>query len=265
MTAVAVPLPRNRRRLPEATLVRLLQVAGLIAFLAVWQAAGAVRPQFYSSPTRMLAELWRLIAHQNLLALTLNSLVGLAIGLAISFVIGVTIGVLIGRYRIWRVALEPYMAALYSVPRVAFVPVMVIWFGIGRTFIISTVIVAAAVQIAFATAGGVRVATREYAEIAEALRLGPRESWLKVLIPGSLPFIATGLRLGVKRGLTAVIVGEFLIGVPGVGYALRTARVTMATDQLFAVATFLMVLGVTVITVIERAEHRFASWRPQAF
>lgn len=311
--------------------VRLLQLTGIVAFLGLWEVFGARKPEWYSQPSLTLAELWRLLGAEQVLPyidgsfplLLMKSLGGLLIGIALSFVVGVTLGFLIGRYRVFRVALDPYLAAIYSVPRVAFVPIMVVWFGIAdkflvagveipfSRFVIASVVVACSVLIAFSTAAGVHELMKEYNEISYAFNLrsgkGTVEEWvgaillvvtflataagwlslvqglillfatagllvvrdrhmfLKILLPGAVPFLATGLRIAVQRALIAVIVAEFLIGVPGLGFVIRDARAAYNTDRLFAMALLLMVLGGTLITITKAVESRLSSWRPKAF
>ncbi len=92
-----------------------------------------------------------------------------------------------------------------------------------------------------------------------------RRMFLKILLPGSVPFIATGLRFSLQRSLVAVIVAEFLVGVPGVGFIIRDARAASDVDRLFAMAILLMLLGVVIVQVTKRIEARLSSWRPQAF
>jgi ABC-type nitrate/sulfonate/bicarbonate transport system permease component len=322
-------LPARYRLSPGR--VRLLQVTGVLAFLLFWQIFGAERPEWYSQPTRVIAEMGRLVTADRVVqfidgsfwVLAAKSLGALLVGLVLSFVAGLTAGFLIGRYRLFQVALDPYMAAVYSVPRVAFVPIMVIWFGISATmevwgvgiplsrFVIASVVVASAVLIAFSTAAGVREMMREYSEVARAFNLmavksrneewivaavlgavviGAAAGWvsivqaiiatfvavavlvvrdrhlfLKILLPGAVPFLATGLRLAIQRGLVAVIVAEFLIGVPGLGFVIRASRAGGLTDRMFAMAIFLMVLGVLIIALTKRIETRLSAWRPKAF
>lgn len=92
-----------------------------------------------------------------------------------------------------------------------------------------------------------------------------RRMFFKILLPGSVPFIATGLRFALQRAVVAVIVAEFLVGVPGVGFIIREARAASDADRLFAMALLLMGLGVIIVQATKRIEARLSSWRPQAF
>ncbi len=311
--------------------IRVFQVIGVVLFLAFWQVFGGRKPEWYSQPTRTVSELWRLLGAEEVLPyiegsfweLLGKSLGALVVGIVLSFIVGVTIGFLIGRYRVFRVALDPYLAAIYSVPRVAFVPIMVIWFGIGTRFVaagvqvplsifvIASVVVACSVLIAFSTAAGVHELMKEYNEVSYAFNLragkGAVDEWTgaivlivaflataagwltvvqgvvllfatvvllvirdrhmfwKILLPGAVPFLASGLRIAVQRALIAVIVAEFLIGVPGLGFVIRDARAAYHTDRLFAMAFLLMVLGAIMIAITKAVEARLSSWRPKAF
>ncbi len=325
-------LPGGESRRPfRLSRVRVLQLSGIVVFLAFWQVFGGRKPEWYSQPTRTLTELWYLLGAEEVLPyiegsfweLFLKSLGALLVGIVLSFIVGVTLGFLIGRYRVFRVALDPYLAAVYSVPRVAFVPIMVVWFGIADSFlavgvevplsrfVIASVVVACSVLIAFSTAAGVHELMKEYNEVAYAFNLrggkGVVEEWVgaillivaflataagwlsliqglalvfatvgllvvrdrhmfwKILLPGAVPFLATGLRIAVQRALIAVIVAEFLIGVPGLGFVIRDARAAYHTDRLFAMALLLMVLGGTIVTITKAVESRLSSWRPRAF
>jgi NitT/TauT family transport system permease protein len=244
-----------------------VQIVGLIAFLAFWQVAGSSAPFLWSTPELVAKDIVELFAEDEALFLIAASLSSLLVGLVIAIIVGVLIGTLLGRYRRFGVMFEPYFAALYSVPRVAFVPLMVVWFGIGRTFVIASVVAACTILIVFATAAGVRETMRTYAEVATSLRVTGWNYFRKILIPGSVPFIATGVRLAVQRGTVAVIVGEFLVGVKpeGIGQMLRVARVEALVDRMFATAFLALLVGVVLFAITGYVERRFSAWRPRAF
>lgn len=261
----AATVTRPALRLPEVSRVRVVQLVGLALFLLAWEIGGSQATYLYSTPTRVVQDMIVLFMERNGLLLLWNTLFVLIIGLAVSIVLGVVIGTLLGRFRTFGIMFEPYFAALYSVPRVAFVPLMVVWFGIGQTFVIAAVIFAVTILIVFSTAAGVRETRRAYTEVATSFRITGWAFFSRVLIPGSIPFIATGVRLGVQRGLVAVIVGEFLIGLPGIGRMLREARVESLTDRMFATAVVAMIAGVLMLTLTGFVERRFSRWRPQVF
>lgn len=266
MTAVATPAPARTNPLQfRVSRVRVVQLLGLVGFLTLWEVFGSQQAYLWSQPTRVAADFVVLFTERDGFELVFNTVSVLLVGLAISITAGVIIGTLLGRFRTFAVMFEPYFVAFYSVPRVAFVPLMVVWFGIGREFVVAAVVAAVTIMIVFSTAAGVRETRRVYSEIATSLRITGLNFFAKVLVPGSIPYIATGIRLGVQRGLVAVIVGEFLIGLPGIGRMLRESRVEMFTDRMFSTAIVAMLVGVALILVTGVVERRFSRWRPQVF
>lgn len=270
MTAGTPALPRRSPPLlPRLSIsrVRLVQLVGLAIFLLVWQVLGSRQDYLYSTPLLIAEDVRELFLEDDAILLVMATLSSLLIGLVIAIMVGVIIGTLLGRYRWFRVMFEPYFAAVYSVPRVAFVPLMVVWFGIGRDFVVASVVAACTILIVFATAAGVRETMRAYAEVATSLQVKGVTFFRKVLIPGSVPFIATGVRLSVQRGIVAVIVGEFLVGVKpkGIGEMLRNARVEADADRMFSTAIVAMLVGVLLFLVTGAVERRFSRWRPTVF
>jgi NitT/TauT family transport system permease protein len=269
MTAATPAIDRGGFRRPRLTIsrVRVVQLIGLGLFLLAWQLIGSQQDYIWSTPYLVVEDFVELFTEDNALLLVLATLSSLVIGLAIAIVAGVIIGILLGRYRWFSVMLEPYLAALYSVPRLAFVPLMVLWFGIGRDFVIASVVMACTILIVFSTAAGVRETVRVYAEVATSLRITGTQFMRKILIPGSVPFIATGVRLAVQRGIVAVIVGEFLVGVKpkGIGEMLRTARVEADVDRMFATAIIALLVGLILFLITGYVERRLSRWRPRTF
>jgi ABC-type nitrate/sulfonate/bicarbonate transport system permease component len=265
MTAAVARRLNGLRGDRQAWSIRALQISGVSIFLIAWQLAGSVAPDFYSQPTRIVADLGTLLAEEDLLSLVWDSTYALLIGIGISLVVGVTVGMLIGRYHLFAVAIEPYMAAYYSIPRIAFVPLMVVWFGIEREFVIASVVAATTALLIIATADGVRLSRSMFDEVARSFQISGRQMFTKIMLPGAIPFIATGMRLGVQRALVAVIVAEFLVGLPGVGQLLRAARITLHTDRIFSSALVATIMGVVLVLLTGFVERRFSRWRPKVF
>jgi len=245
--------------------VRLLKVTGLVSFLVVWQVAGTASPAFYSTPTRVVAELQVLLFEDDLIPLTLETSWTMLVGLGLSIVIGVSIGFALGVYRRFSIAFEPWLAAFYAVPTAPWIPLMVVWFGIDREFAIAVVVIGTAVLLAFSTAAGVRETERQYREVAHSLQVKGWTMFIKVLLPGSIPFIGAGMRLSIKRAFTAVLIAEYLVGLPGLGLIIRGARESLATDRVFASAVAALIVGVALIAVSVAIERRLSRWRPVTF
>lgn len=241
-----------------------LSVLGVAAILLCWQVFGGLNLQLYSRPSDIVAEITSLIRNDDLLGQVGDTVTVLVVGWSLSVLIGVFLGYLIGRYHLWQVILEPYITALYSLPRIAFVPLLVIWLGIGHEFLIATIVTSAAIMMTLPTAAGIRETRHTYSEMSAAFCISRSRFLFKVLLPGALPFIATGMRISVQRALMTLIVAEFFVGAPGLGQMLSDARARLAITEVFAVAAVALVLGVLMSWAVSLVERRLSSWRPSA-
>lgn len=238
-----------------------LPLIGIAGFLIAWQVLGSFWPETISQPTRVAEELVEAIREDDLLGLALATTTALLIGFVISVIGGVLIGFAMAQVRWVRIALEPYLTALYATPRIAYIPLLVIWFGIGRQFLFAAVIAAAAVIIVFPTISGVQEADRHYRQMTDSLCINKLQYFGRVLLPASLPFVLTGARLGVQRALTTVIVAEFLVGYAGLGDALKTARIATDVDRVLALAVMCLAVGALLTGIITLIDRRAFAWR----
>ncbi|GII60810.1 hypothetical protein Skr01_08950 [Sphaerisporangium krabiense] len=240
-----------------------MRAAGVVVALVAWQVAGLVWPQVTSSPVRVAGELARLAVEGDLPGLVAGTVGTLLAGWAAAAVLGVAAGYVIGRYRTAAVALEPYLVALYSAPLIALVPLMVVWFGIGERFLVATIVLAAGVMLVFPAAAGTRQALHAYGELARAYGVGGRRLLTAVVLPGALPHIAAGLRISVQRALMAVVVGQFLVGHPGIGTLLSDARARLDADEVFAVALVALAVGAALTGLVGLAGRRLSAGRAE--
>ncbi|MER7129567.1 ABC transporter permease [Streptosporangium saharense] len=238
-------------------------LAGVALALAGWQLAGTFRPDFTSSPTLVATELVRLAREGELFPLVAGTVATLLAGWAVAVTLGTLTGFLVGRYRLLAVAFEPYLVALYSVPLIAMVPLMVIWFGIGEGFLLATVVLATAITMVFPAATGTRESMRAYGELARAYQVSGHRLLLRVVLPGALPYVVAGLRISVQRALMAVVVGQFLVGHPGLGTLIGDARARLDADEVFAVAFVALAVGALLTTLVGWAGRRLSAWRPE--
>jgi NitT/TauT family transport system permease protein len=145
----------------------------------------------------------------------------------------VALGVIIGWYRRIRLILDPFLNALYAAPRIAMMPLIIIWFGIGMWSKVFIVFLSAFFPILVNTVAGIRNMDRDLLRAARAFCASDWQIFKTLAIPGSVPFILTGVRQGVAVGLIGVVVGEMLGSSEGVGFMVAYGGQTFQTDTLF--------------------------------
>jgi ABC-type nitrate/sulfonate/bicarbonate transport system permease component len=243
----------------------LVGAGAVVAFLAVWQLVALRRlvPElFLPGPTDILNAFVAYIQKGQIWPDMWISGQELMYGFFLSIAIGLPIGVLMGWYKRLHQALDPFVTFFYSIPRVALTPLLIIWFGIGINSKIAVVFLGAVFAILINTAAGVRNLDPALIKAARSFGASDAQLFRTVVVPGSVPFILTGLRLGLGHALTGVVVGELVAAQAGVGLMMATAGATFQTSKVFVGLVIVASTGVVMTYVLSRIEQRFQSWKP---
>jgi taurine transport system permease protein len=242
----------------------LLGALAVVLFLAAWQAIFLVvpfNPLFMSKPSLIAAGYVDLIESGDLVDDLSVSAVPFFLGLGAAVLIGVPLGVVMG----WRVrvgyALDPLMTVFYATPLVAMAPLWVIFFGVGVTGKAVIVFTLALFPFIFNATAGVRSVDHLLIDVVRSLGGRERDIYLKVLLPGVLPFIVAGARIAVGRAMIGVLVGEFFAASEGIGYAITRFGDIFAIDRMFGCILTVMVLAVLFTEGIRWAERTAFPWR----
>jgi NitT/TauT family transport system permease protein len=239
-----------------------LRTASLLVTLVAWEWYGRnVDPIFFSYPTAILQAVPKMLATGELQSAFLVSIEGLSIGLTLSILAGVTIGLLIGRYRTLDYLLDVQITSLYSTPHVALLPLLILWFGLGGAAKIVLIFLSAFFPVVINTQSGVRNIGRGLVEVALAEGASERQIFTKIVIPASLPFIMTGIRLAMGRGVVAMVVGEMFADVSGLGGSIVKYGAAFATDKFFVVIIVLALMGVGLTEAVRILERRLTPWK----
>ena len=182
-------------------------------------------------------------------------------GFGLAAVVGVAVGFLMGTVRAAREYLDPWVAGLYSAPLVALAPFFIMFFGVGLAAKVALVFSVAVFPIIVNTFAGVYSVNPGLIEVARSFNATRAQILLKVLVPYSLSYIVTGLRLGVGRGLTGVVVGEFFFANAGLGFLVALAGQTFNTPLLFAGILVFAAAGVAITAGLKLLEQKLAPWR----
>jgi len=244
----------------------LILGGGAVALtIGIWEAfwaAGKISPLFLSGPSAIAKQFMNTLRHGTLLEDMAYSGRNFALGFALALIAGVVLGVIIGWYRRIRLLLDPFLNALYATPRIAMVPMIIIWFGIGMWSKVFIVFISAFFPILVNTVGGIRTMDNDLLRAARAFCASDWQIFTTLAIPGSVPFILTGVRQGVALGLIGVVVGEMFGGSQGIGFMVAYGGQTFQTDTLFVGVMIVAFAGILLTSVAEKLERHFSRWRP---
>lgn len=233
----------------------------LIALVQWGTEAGWISPLTLPKPTDVLAtfgELWQ----SGLLFKHLNpSLTRLVVGAAIGVSIGIFTGVMIGLFSYARAGLVPLVAALFPIPKIALLPLFVIWFGIDEASKYALIAFGTFTPTVVATYGAVDNVDRSLIRMGQSFGL----SWLsivrKIVLPGAMPGILSGLRISLAIAIILLVAAEMLGAEYGIGAYILEAGALYDLERLFAGVVILSLLGVIVSGVIGLIERRLLGWR----
>lgn len=215
-------------------------------------------------PSSVARSFWNLLLSGELKKHFVATLLEFAYGFSTACVVGILLGYLMGKYKRFDEIMDPWIATLYSIPIITVVPLIIIWFGIGMVSKVIVVFKITAVAIILNTAAGIKALDPVWLELAKSLRLSPLETTYKIRLPGALPYIITGMRLGVGRALLGVIVAELMAANAGLGYMLRDSSETWDSPKLFVTVILLAAMGLVSFNLIKKFERRMAPWRQSA-
>jgi ABC-type nitrate/sulfonate/bicarbonate transport system permease component len=237
----------------------VLGVSGLSLWEAI-AASGWVNPLLISSPSRIYTAAVWLFANgfSNDIWISAQEF-GIGFGLALAT--GLPLGLVLGWYRRPRLALEPFIAMVYSLPRVALMPVILLWLGIGIESKVAVVYLGAVFPIVITVMTGLKLLDPLLMNCARAFGANDRQLFLTLALPGTVPFILAGMRLGVGRALVGVVVGELIASTGGVGHMMSKAGATFQVDKVFVGVLLLAGAGWTLTEGLNWAERRLDRWR----
>ena len=256
--AERVAIARRRRAGLQNFGIRLVSLA---IFLGIWQiGAMNVDPVLFTTPWKVAVAAVGMIASGELWAGLWPSLVVLLIGLTLAIIFGTLLGLALARFHILDVGLTVYITFLYSIPSVALVPLIVLWAGYETTAKVIILFLFAFFPMVINTYQGVKSVDLKLLEVGRAFRCSERQLWVNIVLPGALPFIVTGIRLALGRGLIGMVLADLYTAISGIGYLIVRTASTYQVDKMFVPIVTLGLIGVTLTALLRFAEKRVAPW-----
>ena len=250
------------QRLYESRIGRGLG-AGIL-LVAIWQVLmGKVFEKsrlLFPPPSEIVAEAVYLIKTGDLFRHILMSLERVSIGFGIGFGVAVLLGVLIGRVRFLSDTLEPILEVIRPIPPLAWIPISILWFGIGTSQNVYIIFIASFFTTLVNTVAGVRSADTHL--VWSALNLGcPNRSVLwRVILPGALPFILTGARVGLGASWSCLVAAELVAAASGLGFMIMDARQLLLTERVLVGMLTIGLLGFLMDRGIRFVESKTVAW-----
>lgn len=242
-----------------------IRIATFLGVIILWElVSGSMNRVIMSSPGRTIDALVEMSTDGTLADAWAESLLILVVGLALSSTSGVALGILFGRFRLLDRFLEPILLALFMTPKVALLPLIALWLGYQDPAKILLVFLFSFFEIFFTVRNGVRTIDREFVEVARAYSIPEAIMLRKVVLPAAVPYVITGLRLGMLHGMVGVVLAGFFLENNGIGGLIFDAGGSFRVPNLFAALITVAAVGLAISIGIRVLERMIAPWKEQA-
>ncbi|EKQ70219.1 nitrate ABC transporter, permease protein [Leptolyngbyaceae cyanobacterium JSC-12] len=229
----------------------LAPVIALVIALALWQMFAQLT-QTLPGPIQVVQDTWDpLIINpfymegddKGLGWQTLASLQRVAVGYSLAAIVGILVGVLIGAIPVLYEAVDPMFQVLRTVPPLAWLPIALAIFKNSGPAGIFIIFVTAIWPIIYNTAVGVQQMPQDYKNVAKVLRLSSREYFFDILLPSIVPYMFTGLKLGIGLAWLAIVAAEMLRGDTGIGFFIWNSYNGGAISEVILALIYIGIVG----------------------
>ena len=236
----------------------------LVVF-ALWEMVarlGFFPPRLFPSLVEVARALVELTASGILPHHAFDTILRLLSGFALAAAVGVVMGIVMGRSRRAEDILLPLVSIGAPIPGLAYAPLFLLWFGLGNKSAVLLVAFVSAFPIIFNTWTGVKAVKEIWVRSAQAMGADDRRLFINVIVPGALPYILTGLRLGLAQAWRILVGVEMLAAVPwGLGWMIFGAREFLNTDVMLAGVVVIGVLGLALEKLVFQRLEKFTVMR----
>ena len=234
----------------------------LLLLVAEWGTqSGWISALTLPKPTDVLATFQELFETGLLFKHLAPSLARLIVGAALGVSVGITVGILIGLFSYVRAGLVPLVAAIFPIPKIALLPLFVIWFGIGEGSKYALIAFGTFTPTVVATYGAVDNVDRTLIRMGQSFGLSWWSIVRKIVLPGAMPGILSGLRISLAIAIILLVAAEMLGAEYGIGAYILQAGSLYDLERLFAGVVILSLLGVIMSFSISMIERRLLGWR----
>src|ERR1700685_958779 len=263
-TETIVAAPEQSFALSMRARERILGIASPLALLAVWEIAARLNyidVRFFPARSSVIVTMIEMRRSGELITNTLVSLRRLALGAVIGGVPALVLGIAMGLNRWVRAAFDPIVAATYPIPKSAILPLALLIFGLGEGSKIFMVAIGVFFPVVINATTGVLEINRIYLDVGRNYKASRWNTFWTIALPGALPVIMTGFKLGIGIGLVLIAIAEMIGAKSGLGYMIWTAWETFSVEQMYVGLFMIAIIGFVLTAVLNEIERIVVPWK----
>jgi ABC-type nitrate/sulfonate/bicarbonate transport system permease component len=245
---------------------RLLSIASPIALLLAWEITarmGWIDVRFFPAPSKIFATLVHMYQAGELAENTFVSLKRLFIGTVIGGVPALVLGIVMGLSRTIRAIFDPLIAATYPIPKSSILPLALLVFGLGEGSKIFMVAIGVFFPVVINATTGVLGINKIYLDVGRNFKADRWQTFWTIALPGALPVIMTGFKLGIGMGIVLIAIAEMIGAKSGLGFLIWSAWETFSVEQMYVGLFMIALIGFILSLAMDEIEKLVVPWKSQ--
>lgn len=263
--ALAGKMARPKRRgLSEAQVERLMSIGSPLFLLLLWELAAdfhMIDVRFFPAPSKIFGTFVTLAENGQLWKHLWASMQRLFWGFLFGGIPALALGVAMGLNRTLRAIIDPIVSATYPIPKSAILPLILLVFGLGEGSKIVMVAIGIFYPILINSMAGVLEIPKIYFDVGRNFKAGRWQIFRTVALPGALPLIMTGVKLGVGMGLILIAIAEMVGAKSGLGYMIWNAWEILSVETMYVGLIVIALLGLLFSFVVTEIERVLVPWK----
>lgn len=269
MTTVAVDLEMKRaaaRFFTRRNFERGLSILSPLLLLLFWQAGAAlgwIDTRFFPAPSAIFVSAWHMLVDGELWQNLSISLQRIVIGFCLGAIPGIVIGLAMGLFSPVRALIQPLVDATFPIPKIALLPLFIMVFGLGEQSKYAIIATAVIYLVLINTVAGVRNIDKIYLDVGKNFGASRWMMFTDVALPGAMPLILAGLKLGMGVALLVIVAAEFVGARSGIGYLIWTSWQVFQVEKMYVGLLVVAILGFGSALLLNYLERALIPWKPR--
>jgi ABC-type nitrate/sulfonate/bicarbonate transport system permease component len=266
MASIAMTDVGEARRIAAKRRDRLISVASPVGLLLAWELAAqlhAIDVRFFPAPSSIIRALVATARSGELWDNTEISLQRLVLGFLLGGIPALVLGIIMGISRPLRALVDPLIAATYPIPKSSILPLILLIFGLGEMSKVMMVAIGVFYPVAINATAGVLQINKVYLDVGKAFRANRWATFRTIALPGALPFIMTGVKLGAGLGLILIAIAEMVGAKSGIGYMIWSAWETFSVERMYVGLFVIAIIGFAMTLALNELERWVIPWKAE--
>jgi ABC-type nitrate/sulfonate/bicarbonate transport system permease component len=246
---------------------RILSLASPLGLLLAWEVAaqgGLIDVRFFPAPSDIIVKLIEMARSGELTENVLISLQRIVLGFLLGGVPAIVIGIAMGIWRPVRALVDPLIVATYPIPKSSLLPLILLIFGLGEMSKVVMVAIGVFYPMAINATAGVLQINQIYLDVGKSFKASPWDTFRTIALPGALPFIMTGVKLGAGLALILIAIAEMVGAKSGIGYMIWSAWETFAVAKMYVGLFVIALIGFAISLMLNEIERWVIRWKADA-